>query len=174
MQRGLVKLEGTVYPAWYADDVLSESQCQEIIKFIDEKGGAEKSHFQTFDACPEIAKMIVDSFNRKTGWKVSQAGQTVTLSKHTRPLFIHMDGNLGNPHATHKLAIYLNDLSSDEMPENGSTLFYSDGDGKKLYTTFCRSKVGRAALFDLAEFHSGGPIPENKTKYMIGIRVSIE
>lgn len=165
-------ISNTIFPAWYIDGVLTPEQCEELIKNdIDIRG---TDTVQAVEELPELYDLIYNAFQQRAPGIVSPVKKKlVTTTKSSVPVLPHKDGTQGCVNATHKLAIYLNDLSDAENPEDstGGTRFHSNFDSPEISAAIPR--VGRAILFDLREWHSGGIIPDGKHKYMMGIRVCL-
>lgn len=165
------EISNTIFPCWYVDGVLSQEECEGLIQEIDSRG---TDTVQAVEDQPKLYNLIYDSFQKLAPGVASACPKKiVTISKNIEPVLPHKDGSLGAT-ATHKLAVYLNDLSdrSKADDDTGGTRFHSNFDSPEIIAAAI-PRVGRAILFDLREWHSGGPIPEGRHKYMVGIRVSL-
>ena len=177
------QLKGTIYPAWEIDNLLSEEECENYIRYIDSfndrtlqtiiKDG--RVAWEIFDKIKEHADKIVEK--GKCRYKLIGCSDFITLTKGKNPIGIHKDetdkvrykGEY-RPDLTcfYKVGIYLNNLSTKEDPVAGGTKFY---DSHKRYLTSVKPKVGKAFIFNMNEYHSGEKFEKGKIKYLIGIRL---
>jgi hypothetical protein len=105
-------------------------------------------------------------------YKLIGLSDSVTLSRHFEPIGIHRDVEGETTYqgrkrrdlvCLYKIAVYLNDVSRD-----GGTILYDDFEN---HVKTISPKKCRALIFDIRDLHSGAPIPDGETKYLIGFRL---
>ena len=187
-----ILLKETRYTGWIYPELLKESQCQQYRKVIDqlasERGKSNTRYFQNIIKLPDVAQEIWKIIQKDLPSKLTRDDQTyelvglsdhITTSRHQgKNIGIHKDEDVriaikgdryDNLYCFYKLAIYLNDCSDPKNPKDlsGGTSFY-DKKKRLIYTT--KPVTGTGVLFDMREWHSGAFVPEDKTKYMMGLR----
>lgn len=183
----MTELTQTIYKGWVFDNVLTPDQCQYYIGKIRNMSDDDR-FFQDIIEHRSLARKIWKQIKEIMPKKLDLDGREyrliglsdyVTVSRHKKNIGIHKDKDkrsLKNGYyeddliCLYKVAIYLNDLSdpNDLNDTSGGTVFY-DKDKNKIFSA--KPQTGRCVVFDMREWHSGDKIPNNRTKYMIGVRL---
>ena len=174
----------TKYKSFIIDQLLTKTQCREFMDIIDQAAENE-TYYQEIKEMSELSdhlwSIIRDNLPRRIirenhEFILNSHSNKITMSRHqSRHIKIHKDNNKDNNDLScciYKLAIYLNNLSRPEDPNDctGGTYFYFCKENKNI-SYRVKPEIGRAILFDIREWHSGSPLPPNSTKYMLGVRI---
>lgn len=176
-------------PCRVIENILTPKECREYIRWINtdivkgkdvKKQGIEFFPSITKQIWPRVQPLLPPEYE---GMQLIGISDDVSISRHKTHLNIHQDVKrtpvvdgkiLSNCVCLFKMAIYLNDLSDSNNPDDvqGGTSFY-DSEGKELVQAV-KPRVGALIIFHIREWHSGTPFDVgdsgDKRKYMLGFR----